>query len=173
MKGVSVVQEWISELTFMQQSVLLSAIRGADGTDKAHPAKDIQRWFRRCVLYTSFLSDEAGYGVALTDPYSSGGGEFTGPVPNYYKHAPSFTDGLKGVVDGYFRRVDSLPHHFHMHLMHAAEIIGYKHPNEEIRDMWNDFYYRCCKDLHVNPETEDQLDKRLGDNENNWIAASK
>jgi hypothetical protein len=35
----SVIQPWVSEIPFMQQTVLLTAIRGSDGCPKRHPSK--------------------------------------------------------------------------------------------------------------------------------------
>jgi hypothetical protein len=58
--------------------------------------------------------------------------------------------------------LDSYPMHFIAHTMHAAEIIGYKHPDPKIREWWLAFYRDVVKGLHVNPETETQLDVRLG-----------
>ena len=58
--------------------------------------------------------------------------------------------------------VDSYPLHFMMHTIHAAEIIGYKHPDEKMRTWWIKFYRELVKGLHLNPEIEEQLDVRLG-----------
>jgi len=33
--------------------------------------------------------------------------------------------------------------------MHAAEILGYKHPNEPIRSWWHRTYLRLVHDLHL------------------------
>jgi hypothetical protein len=46
----SVVRDWVAALSLMQQSVLLTAIRGPDGVPKYHPSKYIVRWYRRAVL---------------------------------------------------------------------------------------------------------------------------
>jgi hypothetical protein len=80
---------------------------------------------------------------------------------------------LNEAVDEYLRSVDEIPHHFHLHFMHAAEILGYKHPSFEIREFWNTVYLRIVRDAHLNPETEAQMDKRLGDNREDWIAAEE
>ena len=45
----TVLQPWVSGLTFMQQTVLLTAIRGPDGVPKYGPTKMLLRWFRRCI----------------------------------------------------------------------------------------------------------------------------
>jgi len=60
-----------------------------------------------------------------------------------------------------------------MHLIHAAEILGYKHPIIYIRRFWNIFYLDGVKDLHLHPETEAEMDKRLGDVKENWINSGR
>lgn len=53
--------------------------------------------------------------------------------------------------------------HYLSHLMEALEIIGYKHLSEEIRKTANDYYLGLASLLHLNPETKEQLDRRLED----------
>lgn len=153
----SVLQDWVHNLTFMQQSVLIAATRGPDGLHKDHVAKQILRWLRRCYLISAF--DRR----ALTDPAENGGGLFTGPVDR----------PLDEVASDYLRSVDEIPHHFHLHLMHAAEILGYKHPDREIGAWWSRFYLRMVNDAHLCPETEERMDIRLGDNQASWRAAEE
>ena len=112
----SVLQEWVMALPLMQQTVLIAAVRGPDGIRKDHPTKVLCRWLRRCFLISAFE------GVAILDPYDPGGGSFSGPCRT------DTVDGLDAAVDLYLRSVDELPHHFQLHFMHAAEILGYKHP---------------------------------------------
>lgn len=153
----SVLQEWVKELTFMQQSVLITATRGPDGIQKDHISKMLLRWLRRCYLYSAFEK------CVLSDPYDPRGGSFTGPCRLQLDEA----------VDVYLRSVDEIPHHFQLHLMHAAEIMGYKHPDSVIRYFWNNFYLRIVKDAHLNPETKEQMDRRLSDNESTWREAEE
>lgn len=75
---------------------------------------------------------------------------------------------MEEVIKGYLDNQDSLPLHFHLHFVHAAEILGYKHENERIRRWWNETYYRFCHDMHMAPETEAQLDYRLDDDCEKW-----
>jgi hypothetical protein len=70
----SAVQAWVSQISIMQQSVLLSAIRGPDGVGKFHKCKPLIRWYRRCVLISAFD------GCVIDHPFAPGGGSFTGPV---------------------------------------------------------------------------------------------
>ncbi len=152
----SVLQDWVQELTMMQQSVLIAAVRGPDGIRKNHPVKVLCRWVRRCFLLSAF--DRR----ALTDPYENGGGSFTGPC-----RTDSVRD-LDHALQLYLESTDELPHHFQAHFMHAAEILGYKHPDPVTREWWNRTYKVLVKDAHLFPESEQQMDMRLGDKEADW-----
>lgn len=174
----SVLQSWVQQLTFMQQSVLIAAVRGPDGIRKDHSIKVLCRWFRRCILLSAFERQ------TLTDPYSKNGGSFTGPsMPeselericdgHSLQHCdegcfPWWWKAMNKRSNEYLRYVDELPHHFQLHWMHAAEILGYKHPDYWIRRWWGLFYQDIVKDAHLFPETVEQMDKRLGDFEEHW-----
>lgn len=74
------------------------------------------------------------------------------------------------VLDEYMLTLDELPHHFQLHFMHAAEILGYRHPNDAIRQWWNEAYQRLVNDMHLAPESHEEMSRRLGDNEGAWRA---
>lgn len=176
-------QGWVTELSVMMQSVLFAAVRAPDGIRKDHPVKVIMRWYRRCVLMRAFERD------ACNNPFTSGGGSFTGPFTR--AHAVSlgivsqghlardnelFLSPELGVAwsifdctrDVYLRHVDELPHHFQLHLMHAAEIVGYHHPDPKTAEWWWTFYMMIVNDAHLYPETEEQLNLRLSDDPDEW-----
>ena len=181
-----VIQEWVCELTYMQQSVLLSAIRGPDGIEKNHVSKLLLRWLRRCILMAAFENK------VLSNPYDppdrKEGGSFTGAsckawllhdeekgtAKFYYSNYdgsgmfPTWQDAMSKVVDDYLQSVDMLPHHFQLHFMHAAEILGYKHPDKVVGFWWYTTYLRLVNDMHLFPESGEQMDKRLGDIEAHW-----
>lgn len=150
---IDVLQHWVRCLSFMQQSVLISAIRAPDGLSKTHVAKNLWRWYRRCVVISAFERR------VFHSPHEAGGGSFTGPIKG----------DLGEVVASYLREVDDVPHHAHMHLVHAAEIIGYKHPDDRTRIWWYQFYLSAVNDMHLSPETQADLDYRLGDKESQWM----
>lgn len=150
----SVLQSWVENLTLMQQSVLLAAVRGPDGIRKEHPTKHALRWYRRCILIAAFE------GRVLDGPFIPGGGNFTGPVPL------DMTD--ENIIDTFIDHLDELPFHAVTHFMFAVEILGYKHPVNEIRFFWLQFYLRLVKKLNLTPESPTELDYRLGDKENQW-----
>ena len=174
----SVTQTWTWSLTYMQQSVLLAAIRGPDGIDKNHVSKRLVRWLRRCVLLGAFER------AVLARPYDEGGGSFTGQSiervgeRHFRLHwsaevRDTWQAAMHDVLDDYMRATDAIPHHFQLHFLHAAEILGYKHPEAEVRDWWLSAYRRLVNDMHLLPESEKTMDRRLGDREADWRAAEE
>ena len=148
-QGLSVQQIWATALPLQQQSVLLLALRGADGTPKHHPHKAVQRAYRASVLVA------AKYGRPLR----------WGEKADSFMGLDHFADRGLWECDrtDFFGACDELPSHFVSHLMHGAEILGYKHPDERFRDRWREFYLSLVSSLHLQPETEAQMDARLGD----------
>lgn len=166
-----VLQDWVVELSFMQQSVLMASVRGPDGINKNHISKLLIRWMRRSFLISAFDNK------ALDNPYFPGGGSFTGPsLPEPIgepEEESMWEIGMDKLVTDYLKTVDELPHHFQLHFMHAAEILGYKHSNERIRVWWHNTYLRLVNDLHLMPETDERMNWRLGDKESSWRAAEE
>lgn len=171
----SVMQDWTTEISMMQQTVLLTAVRGPDGLPKYGPVKYLLRWFRRCVLLSAMD------GRVLVRPWDEHGGSFTGPSCRSWDNVgdpklPLCTEpgnwesAMDQWVDGYLRDLDAIPHHFQLHFMHACEIVGYKHPDDDIRGWWRGVYTRLVNDMHLTPETEQDLDRRLGDSREGWLA---
>jgi hypothetical protein len=159
----TVLQDWVAALPMMQQTVLLTAIRGPDGLPKYGAIKMLLRWYRRCVLLSALD------GRVLTDPIEPNGGSFTGPSLDGPDDLDPWPDRMQAHVHQYLRDLDAVPHHFQLHFMHASEIVGYKHPDHCIRHFWNGVYVRLVHDMHVWPETEEQLDARLGDSRSGWL----
>lgn len=161
----SVLQDWVQGLTMMQQTVLLTAIRGPDGTPKYGSVKMLLRWFRRCVLLSAID------GKVLDNPCDSNGGSFTGPSLDDEGDdcLDPWQDRMQTHVNAYLRELDAIPHHFQLHFLHAAEIVGYKHPDGAIAIWWRQLYVRLVHDMHLHPETESELDSRLGDTREGWL----
>lgn len=145
----SIQPAWCRELPIQQQSVLLLAARGPDGVPKTHPCKRVQRAYRGSVLTAAFLGremhfdDEGDSFMRLSEMHN--------------------LDTWREVMADFFESVDQLPHHFFLHLLHGAEILGYKHPDSWMRDRWGMFYRWGCSSLHMTPETEFEMDLRLND----------
>lgn len=154
----SVLQDWVMELSLMQQTVLLTATRAPDGLRKMHPVKTLCRWLRRNYLVSAFDK------CVLDDPTDPRGGSFMGPCKT------AEVRDINHAADLYIESGDEIPLHFHFHLAQAAEILGYKHPSKSVREWWLTFYHRCCAFGHMLPEPESMLDKRLGDVIEDWKA---
>lgn len=157
-----VLQDWVLDLPLMQQTVLLTAIRGPDGLPKYNGIKMLLRWYRRCVLLSALD------GKVLDNPYIKNGGSFTGPSFEF-ELAGTWQSNMNEIVSDYLKSLDGIPHHFQMHLLHAIEIVGYKHSDIEIRAWWFSVYYRLVNDLHLHIEGRDELDARLGDTREGWL----
>jgi hypothetical protein len=181
---MNVMQEWTHDISMMQQSVLIAAVRGPDGVTKYHPSKYLLRWYRRCVMLSAMD------GTVLTDPISENGGSFTGPsvtqtfvlgadrprfiangIPNA-KLRETVWDALDDSAGEYLKHLDEVPHHYQLHFMHAVEIVGYKHPDRDIASWFYNLYVRIVADMHLQPETEEQLDFRLGDSREQWLSVA-
>lgn len=181
----SVLQPWVERLPLMQQTVLLTAVRGPDGLRNDHPSKIVLRWLRRSVLVSALD------GNMFQDPFEPGGGSFTGPFtrthvaqvapgasfPEYDEQSAYSRNAWWGLFNAakkaFTKNHDDLPVHFLMHVMHAAEVIGYKHENDAIAKWWLTFYDEIVNSLHLSPETEAQMDYRLGDKEEQWRACEE
>ncbi|HEV2403607.1 MAG TPA: hypothetical protein VGS08_05410 [Candidatus Saccharimonadales bacterium] len=135
----------------MQQSTPLLGARGPDGVGKEHPCRDIQRAYRASVLKAGRLG--RCYQWDDPDPGDS------------FASLRLFCDdkAWKKACHTYFHTMDTLPHHYISHLMHGAQILGYKHPDARFRQRWLDFYHQSVLDLHLCPESEADMDVRLGD----------
>lgn len=151
---VNVVQDWVFERCNMQQqTVLFTAIRGPDNIAKYHQCKFLTAHYRATVV------KNAKTGGAMKP------GEGKGDNSNSFMTLAVLedVDSWGVMVTRYLEHVDSLPHHFHMHLLHAAQIVGYKHPSNLFRTRWLRVYHRFVEDLHLGAENEALMDARLND----------
>lgn len=154
-KQKSVQPEWCLALPIQQQSVLFLAARGPDGIAKQHPCKRLQRAYCGSVLVA------ARFGRCLE--WGETADTFMGLDEIASDHF------WPAIVKTFFQTADELPHHFYMHLIHGAEIIGYKHPDETFRERWLRFYFDAVTEFHLTAETERQMDARLSDwNQQFW-----
>lgn len=149
----SVLNDWMHDISFMQQAVLLAMVRNADGIGKHHPQKELIKWYRRCILKSAF--DQA----QLWSPTTPGGGSFTGPVAD-----------IEAALDQFIWARDEMTLHYFLHAMHAFQILGYHYPLEEHREFWHRAYMRMVDACHLMPESKELMDMRLSDNPDEWMA---
>jgi hypothetical protein len=137
----SVLHDWVQGLTFQMQALLLTAMRGPDENNKFNAAKAIIRYLRGVVI------KPAG------DWHGMNNNDFMwGEFDSFVNYASTF-----------WLDHDEYPHHFIMHLVHCAEVVGYKHPDTVIASYWKDFYHHACEAFHMNPESMEEMDARLND----------
>jgi hypothetical protein len=141
----SILYPWVMELGLRHQGALMSAMRSCDTAPRHDPSKMLSRVMRASVLTPHsgrFPEERASYIVWVKDE-RQWWDEYTSP---------------------FLRSYDQYPNHFVVHILQAAEIIGYCAPLFEcpfFGARWREFYDRMCLSLHVNPETPGQMHTRL------------
>ncbi|MEM9337011.1 MAG: hypothetical protein AAGA35_04110 [Patescibacteria group bacterium] len=131
-----VIKEWVHELPLQMQSALLSGLRGPDGVSSQSEAKVLVRAMRSVLSHNALPKGGSSYIV-----------DGVGCTPEELKQ--------------FLKVVDQYPYHWFAHFYQSAEIIGYYHPDKEVREFWLDVYHQCCAELFTNPETKEQLAGRL------------
>lgn len=134
-KPCSVVRPWLNNLSFKQQTVVLTALRGVDGKEKQDASKNFCKALRMTILHNA----SPGIGTFMA---------FTIKAEDVYKFAEN---------------IDHYPVHWILHFLHAAEIIGEHCPHTDLRIWWNNFYRILVNAMHLNPETAEALQTRLAD----------
>ena len=137
-------------LPLQQQSVLLLALRGPDGDPKHTTFKPLLRAYRgtnlRAAKYGRMLdSGEKADSFMSLDVFNN--------IEQWFAAVDTF---LEDHADG------SVLHHY-THFMHAVQILGYKHPEPPHKERWYPVYCAFVRRLHLNIETEEQMDNRLAD----------
>ena len=141
----SVLQPWVMDLPLREQGTLMTCTRGCDlepkewtGVGVAYsPGRRLTGFIRYCFMVPA---DEREVGREE--------GSFMMPLP------PS---PFKPSEFGH------LPLHWYTHAMHALEIIAYRHPKQAIADTAFVLYSAMVHTLHLNPETREQMVKRLSE----------
>lgn len=147
-RQTSILQPWVMNLGLRHQGVLMACVRGCDSV----PKDDATKHLTRCMRATMLVS-------------------FDKKPSSFIEHVDSGELGRR--MTAVLKNLDHYPIHYMMHIMHGSEIIGYKHPDCYVREQWYWFYIKLCKGFHVNPETEKQLDQRLGADETTFATNSK
>lgn len=146
----SIVQDWVQNLGLRYQGVLMTAVRGGDGIPKEHVTKTLQRAIRRYVLVPYDPRE-----LAIKGGFMSCDPEEIYPAAKALK-----------------KELDQLNVHYVFHLLHALEVLGYKHPDPVVRNEFLQAYFVLVRKFHLNPETEQQLHARMEEDRmaNNSVA---
>jgi hypothetical protein len=138
----SVLQDWVIELPLREQGTLLTAVRGCDLTPK-YPLDSLERKLTSAIR---------GAFMAAADPReidSEPGCFMLSEPPHPREFKPS--------------KLGHYPLHWVSHVMHASEVLAYRHPDTSLRSRWTFIYSMFCLSLHVRPETEDDFSARMNE----------
>lgn len=130
------------DLPLRMQGVMMSATRGCDVTEKPREAGEgpIERhlvaWLRYCFMVPA---DERETLVK---------GAFIRPDPPHIKRWKASEMG-------------HLPQHFYAHLMHAFQVVAFRHPDPQVGLTAYEIYEKMVHNLHLNVEPEAQFTVRL------------
>lgn len=150
-KMTSVLQDWVQQMTFRQQGVLVLALRGPDGVPKEDAAKPIVRTLRALVLMSGRDKKPMDLNIYFKDDLFM--------TTYWIANVMNWHDKCKAFFDNW----DAYNVHFLQHLLHAYAVVGIGHPNDIIKDRCWNFYVQGCNKLHMNAETPSDIEYRLRD----------
>lgn len=148
----SVLQDWVMELPLREQGTLLTGVRGCDlapkypiGADGNYVAengratgheRELVAFLRYCFMNPADVRE-----VDIPGSF------FQSKPPKNWK-ASEF---------GHY------PEHWYAHLMHAFEVIGFRHPDPINRQHGYSIYFTLVRNLHLWPESFEQFVGRLSE----------
>ena len=136
----SVLRDWVMDLPLREQGTLLTCVRNCDVLPKL-PLASTARQLVAALRYAFMVPcDEREVDAE--------------PGCFFVSRAPT---GWKASEFGH------LPQHWLSHVMHAAEVVAYRHPDLETRLAFLWVYEKLVSSLHLNPETFEQFEARLSE----------
>jgi hypothetical protein len=129
----SVLQDWVMTLPLREQGTLLTVVRG-------------------CDLEPKFPLDSPAR--QLTAALR---GAFMVPAD------PREVDRGPGCFMMLAHPEDLNPLHWYTHVMHASEVLAYRHPDPATREVWGEVYRKLVRSLHLRPETLPEYAARLSE----------
>lgn len=140
----SVLQDWVMDLPGREQGTLLTAVRGCDDEPKSwdsdgyvdSPARRLTAWVRLAIFNPP---DPREVDIP---------GAFYQSRPPAPFHASAF---------------GHLPQHWYSHMMHAIEVLAYRHPDPETAAQANTLYVAMVHNMHLVPESREAMINRLSE----------
>jgi hypothetical protein len=137
----SVLQDWVMELPLREQGTLMTAVRGCDATPK-YPLDSLERRLTAAIRGAFMVpADER---------------EVDSEPGCFMLSYPPVSD-FKASSLGHY------PQHWVAHVMHACEVLGYRHPVPIVRDQWLMIYLLFCKGFHVPAESFEEFAERMNE----------
>lgn len=141
---MNVLNDWMEQLSFKTQTVLISSIRRPD-INCGELVSKLVRLMRIIILKDA----------------CPGLGTFMNGFDLQFKENLLPIDYIRNKE--FQKEFAQLTVHSAFHILHAIEIIGYFHADKEISKLFHYFYLNLCDVLHINPETFLQLQDRMFD----------
>jgi hypothetical protein len=141
----SVLQDWVMSLPLREQGTLLTCVRGCDLEPKSWTSTGVSYSAGRRL--TAFIRWCFMVPADEREVDSQEGAFMMSLPPTPFK--PS--------------EFGHLPEHWYAHAMHALEVIGYRHPSANVARMAEDYYLKMVHNLHLQPETKEQMIERLSE----------
>lgn len=136
----SVLRDWVMELPLREQGTLIVALRGCDLAPKI-PLDSPERRMTAAIRFAVCVpADER-------EVDAQPGAFMTAKVPE---------DVRAGMLEHY-------PLHWVMHVVHACEVLGYRHPDLAVRNRWHKLYCRFVAAYHLLPENPREMTARLSE----------
>jgi hypothetical protein len=140
----SVLQDWVMDLPLREQGTLLTAVRGCDTEPKQwtstgiadSPGRRLTAFIRWCFMNPADVREVDVPGAFF---------QSRPPIP----FKPS--------------EFGHLSEHWYAHVMHALEVIAYRHPHGQIVGEVFDLYVAMVRNLHLVPETRMAMIDRLSE----------
>jgi hypothetical protein len=136
----SVLRDWVMELPLREQGTLIVATRGCDVAPK-FPLDSPERRVTAAIRY------------AIMIPHDEREVDST---PGCFMLSTPPMDLKLSMLEHY-------PQHWVGHIIHACEVIAYRHPNRDYAGYWMVLYWQLCRSLHMNDETKEQMVARLSE----------
>lgn len=146
---VSVLQDWVMKLPLRAQGTLLTGVRGCDlapknptciderfgcSTGESSVERHLVAFLRWCILHPADARE-------IDIP----GAWFQSSPPEKWK--PS--------------QFGHYPQHWYSHVMHCFEVVAYYHPLANVANDAYQIYLRLVHNMHLRPETREQMIERL------------
>lgn len=134
-KNQCIIEDWVFDLSWKMQTIILEMLRGPD-THQAPTVKIMARWCRKLMIKNA---DEN---------------------TSFMKKGIDEKLSLEEISD----ELEYCTGHYIAHLIQMLACITYFHPEEKFRAIAKSYYVHIVEhDLHLNIETEDQIERRLRD----------
>lgn len=147
----SVLQDWVMELPLREQGTLLTGVRGCDLAPK-NPISNVERYGCSTGEDTAERGLTAFLRWCVMNPADRREVDIPGA---FFQSKPPCN--WKPSQFGHY------PQHWYSHVMHCFEVVAYRHPDEDTATHAQEVYLRMVRNLHLNPESRDEMIERLSE----------